>query len=181
MNSPFSYRAKVEYLVFEHDLTEYRERLKKLKDIGYSIDGIPDYYNPITTYALCCHQGVWCFGTLTKNKFDWHKHKQKPRSFSNSISLSIAKALVNIASMGNKESMMLDVCCGVGTIILEACFSGNNIEGCDINEKVCNYAKEKGLNLAFEPGDYLVKDAGILVTEVNTVEEKQGKLWEIYI
>jgi len=42
---------------------------------------------------------------------------------------------------------------------------------------VCAYAKEKGLKLAFEPGDYLVKDAGILVSEVNTVEEKMGKLF----
>jgi len=44
---------KVEYLVFEGDKTEYAERLKKLKDIGYSIEGIPDYYNPTITYALC--------------------------------------------------------------------------------------------------------------------------------
>lgn len=40
---------------------------------------------------------------------------------------------------------------------------------------ICSYAQKRGLNLAFEPGDYLVKDAGILVTEVNTVEEKMGK------
>lgn len=40
---------------------------------------------------------------------------------------------------------------------------------------VCTYAKRKGLKLAFEPGDYLVKDAGILITQVNTVEEKKGK------
>lgn len=40
---------------------------------------------------------------------------------------------------------------------------------------VCGYAKRKGLRLAFEPGDFLVKDAGILITEVNTVEVKKGK------
>jgi diaminopimelate decarboxylase len=33
-------------------------------------------------------------------------------------------------------------------------------------------AKREGLALAFEPGDYLVKDAGILLTEVTQVEEK---------
>ena len=32
---------KVEYLVFDRDTTEYRERLNKLKDIGWSIEGIP--------------------------------------------------------------------------------------------------------------------------------------------
>jgi len=133
---------KVEYLVFDGDITEYRERLKKLKDIGWSIEGIPDYYNPIKTYALCYYEGVWCFGVLIKDNFTWHLHKQKPCSYSNSISISIAKAIVNIAAEANKEKKLLDACCGVGTIMLEACFSGNNIEGCDINEKIAKNARE---------------------------------------
>ncbi len=133
---------KVEYLVFEGDQTEYAERLKKLTDIGFSIDGIPDYYHPTLTYGLCYYEGVWCFGILIKNGFNWFKHKQKPRSYSNSISMPIAKALVNIASMANQEKRLLDACCGVGTILLEACFAGNSIEGCDINWKLCANARD---------------------------------------
>lgn len=133
---------KVEYLVFDGDTTEYAERLEKLRDIGYSIDGIPDYYSPIITYALCYYEGIWYFGVLIKDHFDWHKHKQKPCSYSNSISVHIAKSLVNIATKANKEKKLLDACCGVGTIMLEACFSGNNIEGCDINEKISKDAQE---------------------------------------
>ena len=133
---------KVEYLVFEGDTTEYAERLKKLKDIGYSIEGIPDYYSPTITYALCYYEDIWYFGILIKNNFAWHKHKQKPNSYSNSISISIAKALVNIAAKANKKKKLLDACCGVGTIMLEACFAGNNIEGCDINGKICKGARE---------------------------------------
>lgn len=132
---------KVEYLVFEGDNTEYAERLEKLRDIGYSIEGEPDYYNPTSTYALCYYEGIWHFGVLIKDLFDWYKHKQKPHSYSSSISVNIAKSLVNIAAMTNKESKLLDACCGVGTIMLEACFSGNNIEGCDINEKISNDAR----------------------------------------
>lgn len=137
---------KVEYLVFDGDTTGYAERLDKLKDIGYSIEGMPDYYNPTIMYGVCCYEGIWCFGELVKNDFDWHKHKQKPCSYSNSISITIAKALVNIAAKDNKESRLLDACCGVGTIMLEACFAGNNIEGCDINWKICENARE---NLAY--------------------------------
>lgn len=133
---------KVEYFVFEGDTTEYAERLSKLKDIGYSIEGYPDYYNPTKTYALCFHDGVWYFGDLIKNKFAWQKHKEKPWSYSNSISMNIAKALVNIAAKANKEIKLLDACCGVGTIMLEACFAGYSIEGCDINPKVCKNARE---------------------------------------
>ena len=133
---------KVEYLVFDGDSTEYSDRLRKLRDIGYSIEGNTDYYFPTTTYALCYYEGVWCFGVLVKNDISWHKHKQKPCSFSNSIGVNIAKALVNIAAKANKEKKLLDACCGVGTIMLEACFAGNNIEGCDINEKTCTNARK---------------------------------------
>lgn len=133
---------KVEYLVFDGDTTEYSDRLGKLKDIGFSIEGTPDYYNPTITYGLCYFEGVWCFGILIKDKFDWHKHRQKPHSYSNSIGTSIGKAIVNIASKANKEKNLLDACCGVGTILLEGCFIGSNIEGCDINEKVCKNARE---------------------------------------
>ncbi len=133
---------KVEYLVLDGDKTAYDQRLKKLKDIGYAIDGTPDYYNPGITYALCFYEGVWCFGELHKNGFDWHKHKQKPHSNSNSIHMHIAKSIVNIAAMSNKETKLLDACCGVGSILLEACFSDYQIEGCDINWKVCHHARK---------------------------------------
>ncbi|WP_103919409.1 TRM11 family SAM-dependent methyltransferase, partial [Candidatus Venteria ishoeyi] len=133
---------KVEYFVFDGDTSEYAERLKKLRDIGYSIEGIPDYHNPTTTYALCNYEGIWCFGNLIKNKFDWYKHIRKPCSYSNSININIAKALVNIASKTNKEIHLLDACCGVGTIMLEACFAGYKIDGCDNNRKICKDARE---------------------------------------
>ena len=133
---------KVEYLVFDGIAIEYAERLKKLMDIGYSIEGNPDYYKPTITYALCYYEGIWCFGILFKNGFTWYKHQQKPCSYSSSISINIAKALVNIASNANREKKLLDACCGVGTIMLEACFAGNNIEGCDINWKICKDARD---------------------------------------
>lgn len=133
---------KIEYLVCDGDTTEYAERLKKLREIGYSIDGDTDYYNPTITYALCYYEGIWYFGVLIKDNFAWHKHKQKPCTYSNSISTNIAKALVSIAAKANKKKKLLDACCGVGTIMLEGCFEGNNIEGCDINEKICMDARK---------------------------------------
>lgn len=133
---------KIEYIVLEGDTSEYAIRLEKLRDIGYSIDGVPDYYNPRTMFALCRYEDKWYFGILIKNNIEWHKHKQKPCSYSSSISMNIAKALVNIAAEGNKEKKLIDACCGVGTVLLEACFAGYNIEGCDINEKICQDARE---------------------------------------
>ena len=132
---------KVEYMVFDGDITAYPQRLEKLKDIGLSIDGDPDYYKPTITYALCLYDGTWIFGVLVKDVFDWYKHKKKPNSYSNSIGINIAKALVNIATMADRDIKLLDACCGVGTIMLEACFAGYNIEGCDINWKICKGAR----------------------------------------
>lgn len=145
---------KVEYLVLKGDTLEYPERLKKLKDIGYSIEGDPDYYNPTITYALCYHKGIWYFGTLIKDTFDWYKHKDKPHSYSNSISVNIAKALVNIAAKANKEKSLLDACCGVGTIMLEACFAGYTIEGNDINWKVCRQSRANLAHFGYDTTVY---------------------------
>ena len=145
---------KVEYLVVKGDETEYSLRLKKLKDIGYSIEGEPDYYNPTTTFALCKFKGIWHFGILMKNSFDWHKHKLKPHSYSNSISQSIAKALVNVASKGNLNTSLIDACCGAGTIMLEACFAGFQIDGCDINWKMCRHSRENLKHFYYETTVY---------------------------
>lgn len=132
---------KVEYLILDGDATEKPERLKKLKDIGYSIDGRPDYDTPWITYSLCHYRNVWYFGVLIKHSAGWLKHKKKPCSSSNSIGMNIAKTLVSMASKGNKTNQLLDACCGVGTIMLEACCSGIDIEGCDIRSNPCNYTR----------------------------------------
>ena len=39
---------------------------------------------------------------------------------------------------------------------------------------VARHARPRGLRVAVEPGDYLVKDAGLLLVQVNTVEDKSG-------
>jgi tRNA (guanine10-N2)-dimethyltransferase len=133
---------KAEYLILDGDDTGYTERLKKLKDIGYSIEGEPDYYTPSIIYSICNYKNIWYFGILVKHNTDWYKHKIKPCSYSCSINMDIAKSLVSIASNGNKTNQLLDACCGVGTVLLEACISGFNIEGCDINLNACKHTRE---------------------------------------
>jgi diaminopimelate decarboxylase len=39
---------------------------------------------------------------------------------------------------------------------------------------VARHVQPRGLRVAVEPGDYLVKDAGVLLARVNTVEDKAG-------
>lgn len=130
----------VEYLILAGDTANKAERREKQKDIGFCIHGRPDFKNPVITYAISHYQDVWYFGVLHKENVAWHEHRQKPHSFSNSIGTIIAKSLVSIASQGNKDNTLLDACCGVGTVVLEACISGFLIEGCDINTRAYHHA-----------------------------------------
>lgn len=136
---------KVEYLILNGDTATYADRLKKLRDVGYCIEGTPDYNEPSITYAICYYECIWYFGILEKDNADWLIHKRKPCSFSNSINMEMAKSLVSIASRGKQGKRLLDACCGVGTIMLEACFSGFSIDGCDNNWKACKNT-EKNLS-----------------------------------
>lgn len=132
---------KVEYVILNGDFREREERREKLKDIGYNITGEPNFVKPTITYSLSNHLNKWYFGVLTQHNMEWQKHKKKPCSFSNSIGMDIAKSLLSTASKGDKNNKILDACCGVGTIMLEACIAGFKIEGCDINPKRCEQTK----------------------------------------
>ena len=40
------------------------------------------------------------------------------------------------------------------------------------SDTIAGHAREKNLTIHLEPGDFLVKDAGVLIVQVNTIEEK---------
>lgn len=136
---------KAEYVVLHGDETDYPERLNKLRDVGMRIDGYPDYEKPTIIYSICRHKDLWYFGILNKHDTRWYRHKTKPHSFSNSLGMDIAKSLVSIASRGDTSQKLIDTCCGVGTVMLEACIVGCDIEGCDISPNASKYTK---LNLS---------------------------------
>jgi tRNA (guanine10-N2)-dimethyltransferase len=144
----------VEYLILKGDTTQKPERREKQKDIGYCIEGRPDFQHPVITYAVCYYEGMWHFGVLHKENAAWHKHRQKPHSFSNSIGTIIAKTLVTIASKGVASSKLLDACCGVGTVMLEACISGIHTDGCDINVRAYQHALKNLAHYAYTANVY---------------------------
>ncbi len=141
---------KIEYLIWEDDETNFAERRIKMRDIGYLIEGNPDFDIPSITYGVCKIENIWYFGVLAKQDIGWQKHKNKPCSFSISIGMTIGKSLVGIASKGDKSDRILDACCGVGTVLLEACFAGFYIEGCDINPKACKHSASNLAHYGYE-------------------------------
>lgn len=154
----------IKYLDHEEENLTFKDHRKVCKAIGMVMLGYPSFESPKITFGVLNLKGNWYFGILEENKGDWHRHRDKPRSYSSAINARIAKALVNIASQGDLDKSLIDPCCGVGTVLIEALYSGYSIRGMDINPKVINDTLE---NLAYY--DYT---APVFVGDIKDIEEK---------
>jgi diaminopimelate decarboxylase len=65
----------------------------------------------------------------------------------------------------------LDIGGGIGVLLVESQKPLDRDAWARIIER---HAKPRGLEIHLEPGDYLVKDAGVLLLQVNTAEDKGG-------
>lgn len=130
---------KVNYIKSEDGDVSYEERLKAVKEIGFVVAGFPDIHNPKIELAITKVKNKWIFGELIRNNFQWQKHNDKPHSYSNAVPLRMARALVNIAVGDNRELTLVDPCCGVGTVVIEALDLGVNVKGYEISKPIaCN-------------------------------------------
>lgn len=139
-------KFKVCYVKNEHSDISYNERLISIRSIGMIINGEADIHNPDVMLGLTKVNGRWIFGEYEKNDFEWHIHDKKPYSYSNSLSLRVARALVNIAVEDDLNQKIIDPCCGVGTVVIEALSMGINAVGWELNESIAENAKR---NLEF--------------------------------
>lgn len=132
---------KVNFIKTEEDNTEYKERLKIVKEIGMCIEGEAEIYNPKWQFAVCCIKGKWIFGGYEKHNNDWNIHEKKPCNYSNSLNYRVSRALINIATENRRDISIIDPCCGVGTVLLEGVSLGYNIKGYEINPLIGERAK----------------------------------------
>jgi tRNA G10 N-methylase Trm11 len=130
----------------------YEERLKALYTIGYDIKGTADMHNPKIFLGLSRFAGQWIFGTLEDNRANWLTHNIKLYSYCNALGVRVAKALVNIAAGNNLNCKLVDPCCGIGTVVIEALAMGFDIKGYELNPLIAENAKR---NLEF----FALKDA----------------------
>lgn len=134
------------------------------KKVGYVIEGNPSFSHPKIVYGVAYFNKQWYFGLLEENNPKWRDHNNKPHSYSSSIDINVAKALLNIGSNGDTNKTIIDPCCGVGTVLLEACFSGYTISGCEINRKVACNARE---NL-----DYFNYKSHVTIGDIKDIKDK---------
>lgn len=138
---------KLEYIRLNNNHNiPYEERLDLIKKLSMNIIGTHNFKNPEFNFGVTKVDGKWLFGIDNKNDYKWHTHDNKPCSYSNSLGVKIAKAVVNIANNGLKENTIIDPCCGVGTTLVEALDAGYQIEGYEINKHI---AKNANINLEF--------------------------------
>ncbi|MGL4772999.1 MAG: TRM11 family SAM-dependent methyltransferase [Clostridium sp.] len=154
---------KVVYLKFDGGEVNYKERLNSLSEIGRVINGYPDLHNPKVILGITKANGKWIFGEFSKNDFSWHKHDNKPFSYSNALTIRMAKAIVNIGVGQNINSKVIDPCCGIGTVVMEGLHMGIDIKGCELCQDIAENAK---MNLKH----FGYKDV-ILNKDMHTIEE----------
>ena len=133
---------KVSYVKSEQGDVQYEDRLEATRKIGFVVNGYPDMHKPRNPLAVTKINGLWIFGEYERNDFKWQKHNDKPYSYSNALGLRMARALVNIAMKDNEEGTLIDPCCGVGTVVIEALDLGIKVKGYEISKQMAYNARE---------------------------------------
>ena len=130
---------KVSYVKSEQGDVQYEDRLEATRKIGFVVNGYPDMNKPRNPLAVTKINVLWIFGEYERNYFKWQKHNDKPYSYSNAIPLRMARALVNIATCDDRSLNIIDPCCGVGTVVIEALDLGFDVKGYEISKSIaCN-------------------------------------------
>lgn len=144
------YEFKVIYLKNEITHVDYQESLEKCKQIALPISGSVNIQKPKIIFAITKIEEQWIFGIYHDEKI-WSLRFDKPHSYSHSLNVRDARTLVNIA-VGNKTNMsIVDPCCGIGTVVLEALSMGLNVKGYDINRDVSYQARLNLEHFGYNP------------------------------
>jgi 16S rRNA G966 N2-methylase RsmD len=113
--------------------TAYGEQRAIEREIGARIRGKAEMRTPELRYGIANAGGRWLFGMYERSRAAWLEHNVKPRPYSTALGTRVARAVVNIAAPRTEGVRVIDPCCGIGTVVIEALSMGIDIEGCDMN------------------------------------------------
>lgn len=137
---------KFVHFSFEGGELGYAEWIRCVTELARWIDGEVDMVHPKTTLGVTKVQGTWILGEYEKNDNRWQEHNNKPNTNSHSLRIQVAKALVNIAVGDAVNCRLIDPCCGVGTVVIEAVSMGIDVKGYELSWPTAGKAKK---NMAF--------------------------------
>ncbi|MFD0712255.1 TRM11 family SAM-dependent methyltransferase [Paenibacillus sp. GCM10027626] len=118
------------------------ERRSIEREVGSRIQGRAELRNPAVVYGFLQLEGSWYFGKVEESVPIWLQHQNKPRQYSTALSARVARAIVNIAVPCIEQVKVIDPCCGIGTVLLEALSMGIDIVGNEINPLAAIGARE---------------------------------------
>ncbi|OMF22370.1 hypothetical protein BK133_26615 [Paenibacillus sp. FSL H8-0548] len=123
----------------------YEEQRQLERAAGAVMNGKADMRRAEQLFGLTKLAGRWYFGQVEENGAIWLKHQSKPQNYSTALPTRAARAIVNIAAGRNTQQQLIDPCCGMGTVLIEAMSMGIDIEGIDLNPLAVKGAR---INLA---------------------------------
>jgi len=155
---------KVAYINATDEIMSFHEGRSIEFNIGFNILGEAQMKKPDITFGITKVENKWIFGECENNTSDWLFHNKKPFSYSNALKVKVCRALVNIAVGNNLGYSVVDPCCGIGTILIEAISIGISIKGYEINPYIGKNAKA---NLK-----YFGYEDVITIGDMNNIENK---------
>jgi tRNA G10 N-methylase Trm11 len=120
------------------------------RELALSIPGEPEIDQPENLFVLLTYDGRWYFGTSEKSVSVWRMHMEKPQNYSTALSTRVARAIANIAVPETENVRVIDPCCGIGTVIIEALSMGINIVGRDMSPFVCIGSRKNIAHFGYE-------------------------------
>lgn len=135
----------------------YEERRQLERRVGLSIPGKANLKNPDALLAIIKVNNRWVFGYYEEAKSVWFLHQTKPHNYSTALGTRVARAVVNIAVPNPLERKVIDPCCGIGTVLVEALSMGIDIVGSDYNPLVMKGARENIAHFGYT-GQVILKD-----------------------
>lgn len=134
-------KFKVYYIDIEGENPGFHEKRLLEGGTGKCIEGNAEMKEPAVIFGITKKEGLLIFGYCESNDCHWQKHKIKPCSYSNSLSVEVSRALVNIAVPQIGSFTLIDPCCGVGTVLVEALDQGIAAQGYEINRCIGGNAR----------------------------------------
>lgn len=129
----------------------HTQRRQIERSVGTAITGEVDLHNPTVELGVIYLEGMYYFGAVQRGEAIWFQHQQKPRMYSTALSSRLARAIVNIAVPDIEVvDKVIDPCCGIGTVLVEALSMGVPIEGSDVNPLVCDGSRENISHFGYE-------------------------------
>jgi len=141
---------KVIYLKNEITHVHYQDSLEKCQRVALPIAGSVNMQKPKTIFAITKIEETWYFG-IYHDETSWSLRYNKPHSYSHSLNIRDARTIVNIAVGNDLAQKVVDPCCGIGTVVLEALSMGIDIEGYDINRDVSYQARLNLEHFGYDP------------------------------